>query len=719
MAGTSRFHDKLHRSNHHSVSTVGLIDSAYDPIASKESPFRGDFVLSGALSALGDSTVNAAVVRNNLTVQNYSLLNGPVYTDWETGGVATHNQAGATNKSGAFTLTLNYNRGVYINGTGSSAAKLVLGNPGALLDGGTISVTNVDATSARLTTLTVSSAVGIGTNNPQHTLHVVGDVIIYGTLTANGNSYFQNTLFSTTSSLSIINTGTGAGLTVSQEGNQPIVAFYDHESSISLWADGDAARPGWVGVKTHTPNVEFTVYGDASASGTVYGSQSDSNRWSSVYNTTTATSARWESVYLTTNATSASWSLGYTTTTLNSANWNDTYTAVNSNSVSWTSTYTTVNVNSAKWNNTYTAVSPNSANWNNTYTAVNPNSAKWNANYTSSSTKSAAWDAVYASVNASSASWNAGGGSAGDTYLVLTSNSANWNNTYTAVNSNSAKWNANYTTSSTKSASWESNYSTVVSNSAAWGSGGTASTTVTNNSANWQAGYTTTSTNSSKWDSSYTTLCAGSALWQSTATTLTGINLDYLADVSITSNTLADGQLLTYDIGTQQWENTSLLLSGFVQGHTVWESTFSTTNSNSANWNTGFTAYTTITANSANWNTGFTAYTTITANSANWDTGFTAYTTITANSATWNTNSLSGSTDVAISSPANNALLQYSTAQGKWINSDTIVTTSVLTAGSINLTTAEVSTFETELSASGDFLLININGTIRKLRLWD
>ena len=72
MAGTSRFHDKLHRANHHSVTTPGLPDSAYDPIASSDYPFRGDFVLSGALSAL-----NSVTTRQNLTVNEISQLQGP------------------------------------------------------------------------------------------------------------------------------------------------------------------------------------------------------------------------------------------------------------------------------------------------------------------------------------------------------------------------------------------------------------------------------------------------------------------------------------------------------------------------------------------------------------------------------------------------------------------------------------------------------------------
>jgi hypothetical protein len=682
MAGTSRFHDKLHRFNHHSLPTPGYIDSATDPIASRESPFHGDFILDGSLSASDNCTVTNATIQRDLTVVNTTLLSGDIYTDWEQGGVITTNAAGSNTKNGAFSLTLNYNNGVYINGAYGADAKLVVGVPGALFDQGTISVTNLNAkdaqltnivaTNASLTSLNVKNTVGIGTENPQHTLHVVGDVIIYGTLTANGNSYFQNTLFTTTSSLSIVNTGTGAGLTVSQEGNQPIVAFYDHESSISLWADGDASRPGWVGVKTHTPNVEFTVNGSVSASGIVYGSDSSSTQWTSVYNSTTANSGNWDTSFTTTNNNSASWVTSYTTTTANSARWEDAYTATSNNSASWVSNYSTTSTNSARWENAYTATSNNSASWDSNYSTTSTNSASWVDNYVTTSANSASWIAAYSSVNVNSASWDAA-------YSTTNTNSASWDASYSTTNTNSASWVANYTTSNAKSASWDAVYAAVASSSASWNAGGGSAgdtyVVVSTNSANWNDSYTTantvyatTSSFSGQWSASYNAVHANSGTWNTTAQTLTGINLNYLTDVSIVTNTLADGQVLTYDIGTGQWENSSLVLSGVVQGSSTWEST---------------------------------------------------HTTVAANSSVWNTNSLSGSIDVSITSPTNNALLQYDVAQGKWVDGDTLITSGTLTAGSIDLTTAEVSTFETELSASGDFLLLRINGVVRKLRLWD
>jgi hypothetical protein len=50
MAGNARFHNKLHRKDHHTNPTAGFEDSASDPIASHSDPFQGDFVINGILS---------------------------------------------------------------------------------------------------------------------------------------------------------------------------------------------------------------------------------------------------------------------------------------------------------------------------------------------------------------------------------------------------------------------------------------------------------------------------------------------------------------------------------------------------------------------------------------------------------------------------------------------------------------------------------------------
>jgi hypothetical protein len=90
---------------------------------------------------------------------------------------------------------------------------------------------------------------------------IYGDLIIDGTITATGSASFVETSFENTDSLQISNAGTGPAISVTQEGDQAIVAFYDHESAIGLWIDGTTERPGFVGVKTNTPNQHITVAG--------------------------------------------------------------------------------------------------------------------------------------------------------------------------------------------------------------------------------------------------------------------------------------------------------------------------------------------------------------------------------------------------------------------------------------------------------------------------
>lgn len=103
-------------------------------------------------------------------------------------------------------------------------------------------------------------------------LSVKGNVIIDGSLVATGSATFVNTTFTTTSSISVVNNGTGPALVVRQEGEQAIAAFYDHESTIGLWVDGTTSKPGYVGIKTTTPNEALTVVGNISASGQIFGS---------------------------------------------------------------------------------------------------------------------------------------------------------------------------------------------------------------------------------------------------------------------------------------------------------------------------------------------------------------------------------------------------------------------------------------------------------------
>jgi hypothetical protein len=115
------------------------------------------------------------------------------------------------------------------------------------------------------------------------------NLTVFGDLSATGNSYFANTIYSTTSALSVINIGnTGPALYVGNNGTGDIASFYDLDQNIEvLHVGGNNGSFPNVGVKTSTPNVEFTVNGQISANNTIWSSGGNSNNWNSAFNNTT------------------------------------------------------------------------------------------------------------------------------------------------------------------------------------------------------------------------------------------------------------------------------------------------------------------------------------------------------------------------------------------------------------------------------------------------
>lgn len=72
----------------------------------------------------------------------------------------------------------------------------------------------------------------IGSISATNNLTIGGDALIYGNLSALGELTFLDTLVSITSSLSVVNRGTGYAVTVVQEGEQPVAIFYDDRRPI-------------------------------------------------------------------------------------------------------------------------------------------------------------------------------------------------------------------------------------------------------------------------------------------------------------------------------------------------------------------------------------------------------------------------------------------------------------------------------------------------------
>lgn len=284
------------------------------------------------------------------------------------------------------------------------------------------------------------------------------NVTIFGNLSCSGTQIFNNTVFSTTSAVSVVHVGSGPALWVGNNGTGDIASFYDIDQNVEvLHVGGNNGTFPNVGVKTSTPNVDFTVNGEISASSTIYSLLGNSNQWNSGYSTVQTNSATtWNYQGTDVKNLTGDWQNTYNIVSSTSANWNDTTSVVQSNSAQWAADSTTdteVRALTSNWQNTYTVFSGQSANnasvsstvaansattWNYQGTDVKSLTANWQNTYTNFSTQSANNESVYSTVNANSATWGTGGGGTIDTGVrALT---ANWESTYTTVQSNSSTW---------------------------------------------------------------------------------------------------------------------------------------------------------------------------------------------------------------------------------------------------------------------------------------
>ena len=100
------------------------------------------------------------------------------------------------------------------------------------------------------------------------------NVTIQGNLTALGTSTFQNTIFTTTSALSVVSLGPGPALYVYQAaGPYDVASFYDGDGIEVLHvgnAQGGGNPLGQVGINTSFPTAELTVNGAISSRGNLF-----------------------------------------------------------------------------------------------------------------------------------------------------------------------------------------------------------------------------------------------------------------------------------------------------------------------------------------------------------------------------------------------------------------------------------------------------------------
>jgi hypothetical protein len=152
---------------------------------------------------------------------------------------------------------------------------------------------------------------------------VNGKLTIFGDVSSSGTQTFANTVFATTSALSVINIGSGPAIYIGNNGTGDVASFYDIDQNVEILHVGgiNSSFPN-VGVKVSNPNKDFTVKGEISASNTIWDYAGNSNQWNSVYSSVRSASGTWN-VPVDTG-----------TRTLTS-NWQNTYSTVNTLSSGW------------------------------------------------------------------------------------------------------------------------------------------------------------------------------------------------------------------------------------------------------------------------------------------------------------------------------------------------------------------------------------------------
>jgi hypothetical protein len=97
---SSRFHNKFHRHNHHTtpINDPRYPDAAHDPIASPESPFQGNFVIAGGLSAVMLSAVGGQFQEIKTTIDFVGDIENQFITPITTTGTFLKIKVNGTNR---------------------------------------------------------------------------------------------------------------------------------------------------------------------------------------------------------------------------------------------------------------------------------------------------------------------------------------------------------------------------------------------------------------------------------------------------------------------------------------------------------------------------------------------------------------------------------------------------------------------------------------------
>jgi hypothetical protein len=668
MSGNARFHDKLHRANHHTLSTSGILDSAYDPIASPSHPFRGDFILSGSLSALNNVGATNISARSDLNVSGYTNTKSQTIegnlklTNVNFGGASIYANI-STPRIEPFTLSLNYQNGVYISDNLYVNKDLRVRDLTAL---GTIWGSMPSAEGFAPTTSDISYAYSNLSKNSAGWVEatnwvasnssdmVVDNLLVTGNLTALGTSTIVDLYSNTSDALSVVNVGLGVPAIYAEVklGSLPVLELKHTGSGpiLSSFSGGKTFvinNSGWIGIGTE-PSFPLHISSGPNINGhcrVLLEADTDNGINEDVH----------AGIFFKQDGGSR---LHYIGTW--GATDHDTFQLRASDDISFSNWLATpgvpltdvtpaierfrirtdgisilsgdLRVTGNIYANVLSANLPPAG-------GLTPTTQDISNAYTTVYTKSATWDAAAA---------------AGGADLTVRGLTGNWQSTYTTVNTNSSNWNYQGLDLKALSSNWESTYTTVYTNSALWdaaASSAGADLTVRGLTGNWDSTYTTVNTKSASWDSTYTTVYTNSSNWnyqgldikpltsnwESTYTTVNTKSASWDAASSSAGADLTvrgltgnwDSTYTTVNTNSSNWNYQGLDLKALSSN---WQSTYTTVNTKSASWDAASSsagADLTVRALTANWQS---TYTTVNTKSASWDS---TYTTVNTKSASW------------------------------------------------------------------------------------
>ena len=235
---SNRFHNKFHSHNHHTKPTDrdGLYpDSAYDPIASREAPFKGEFyaeediTAAGSLSARFQVTAQEGLFHGDVTVKGNLEVLGTT-TQLDTLVYATSAFQIENHGTGPALKVTQFGQQPLAHFIDFEGDDVILDNSGFL---------------------------GLGTDSPNKKLTVVGD--ISATRHADPTNYGYGHIFNDG------NTTTQGRLTVVNQTHLLSSAFISNNLTVNtrtLFVSAGPSGRGRVGINTEVPSEELTVDGD-------------------------------------------------------------------------------------------------------------------------------------------------------------------------------------------------------------------------------------------------------------------------------------------------------------------------------------------------------------------------------------------------------------------------------------------------------------------------